>query len=229
MEPARNGGPGNRPGIRQDFGGDPMRYSVAWAWLFVAREAPALGCSGLVLVPLLLNAPQAPAPPDRPPIEQVLRQLREKYKDNEKKHTALVAKVDKAVRKALASTPFPGSATDSPRFLDTHPYLSLVNELSTAGRTKPAKTAVPASYDILARHPCCARLDLVEGLEYGSDRQVPPHENGFIELGDLPEVGPGFPDACVNQYLFGLQEIVGWRSCVVETKKQVSFRGLTPK
>src|SRR5262249_38062429 len=195
---------------------------------FVARGMLVLGRS-FALVPLLASTPQSPPAADRPPSEELLRQLNEKYKNDDKKYAALIAKVDKAVRKALASAPFPGSSAAAPRALDTHPYLKLVEELSAAVRAKPAKAPVPAADDPLARHPCCAQLELLEGIQYGSDRPVPTHENGFIELGDLPVPGPELPPPCVNAYLFGLQQIVGCRASAAEAKKQLAFRGRTPK
>jgi len=192
------------------------------------RHAQRVSGVGLALLALCAHG-AAQTPPARAPVEQLLRQLRDKYKDNDKRYAALVSKVDKAVHKALASTPFPDGAPEAPRFLDSHPYLALVNELSAPLRTKPAKAAVPASCDLVERYPWSERLELVTGLEFGSDRPVPTHENGFIELGDLPELGAGLPEPGVNQYLFGLHEIVGWRACVVEAKKQLAFRGRAPK
>lgn len=162
---------------------------------------------------------------DPPAIDQVLAQLREKYKQDDKKYDALVAKVDKAVRKALASTAIPG--LEPARQLDTHPFVVLVNELSAAAKAGAGKTS-PAASAFLASYPWSKELELVEGLKYGSDRPIPPHESGFIRLGNLPDPAPGFPELCVNQYLYGLHEIVGWQSAV-KFEKLLAFRGRGPK
>ncbi len=169
---------------------------------------------------------------DPPAIEQVLAQLRGKYKQEDKKYDALVAKVDKAVRKALASAALPGDTVlpgdaDPTRHLDRHPFVVLVNELSAAAKAGTGK-ASPATNAILASYPWSKDLELVEGLQYGSDRPIPPHESGFIRLGNLPDPAPGHPELCVNQYLFGLHEIVGWQSGV-KLEKPLAFRARGPK
>lgn len=163
---------------------------------------------------------------DHPAVDQVLLELQGKYKQDGKKYDALVAKVDKAVRKALASTALPGDPEPA-RHLDAHPFLVLVNELSAAAKAGAGKAGAAAS-TILASYPWSEELELVEGLQYGSDRPIPPHENGFIQLGNLPDPAPGFPELCVNQYLYGLHEIAGWQSGV-ELKKSPAFRGRGPK
>lgn len=161
---------------------------------------------------------------DPPPIAQVLAQLRGKYKQDEKKYDALVAKVDKAVRKALASTALPGDQEPA-RHLVEHPYLQLVNDLSAAAKAGAAKTS-PAAAAFVTSYPWSSVLELTEGLQYGSDRPVPSNENGFISLGNLPDPAPG--ELCVNQYLWGLHEIAGWQA-LVEQKKGLTFRGRVAK
>jgi len=161
---------------------------------------------------------------DRPTIEQVLAGLRAKYKPDDKKYDALVVKIDKAVRKALASAAFPD---DPARHMDTHPYVALVNQLSAAAKAGAGKTS-PAATAFVTTYPWNKQLELAEGLQFGSDRPIPPHESGFIRLGKLPEPAPGFPELCVNQYLFGLHEIAGWQAGV-EQKSPLAFRGRMPK
>lgn len=200
---------------------------VLWSRARALARAGALGLVAWLAGAATWGAPQASAEPL--PVDEALRELRGKYKDNDKKYEALLAKIDKAVRKALASTPLPGGTEEAPRMLAAHPYLVLVDELSQALRAKPAKTAAPLACEWLARYPWDPELELVEGLRYGSDRPVPTHENGFIELGELPEFGAALPEPEVNQYLFGLQEIVGWQASVREEKKQLLFRARTPQ
>src|SRR5262245_19551885 len=209
------------------------RLALRW-WRSVGGVGSRRGAA-LVLALLGLGGTSSgdPAPrvrqgsgADRPAVEQVLRELWTKYKQDEKKLDAFVVKVDKAVHKALASTVLPGDA-DPARHLDTHPFVVRVNELAAAARAAAGKPSAAAAAFVTS-HPWSKQLELVEGLQYGSDRPVPPHENGFIRLGKLPEPVPGFPELCVNQYLFGLHEIAGWQSGVSE-KPALAFRGRTAK
>lgn len=214
------------------------RSSLRW-WRNVGSKRTSWARTAFVLAPIFVPGlaplggdPVARARPERagdlPPIEQVLLDLRAKYKQEEKKYDALVAKVDKAVRKALASTPLPGDA-DPTRHLDRHPFVVLVNELAAAARAGAGKTS-PATAAFVGAYPWSPQLELVEGLQYGSDRPVPSHESGFLSLGNLPDPPPGFPELCVNQYLYGLHEIAGWQSGVgLGPKKLLTFRGRTPK
>src|SRR5262245_46062901 len=73
---------------------------------------------------------------DRPTIDEVLAGLLVKYKQDDKKYDALIAKIDKAVRKALASAAFPD---DPARHFDTHPQVALVNQLTAAAKAGAGK------------------------------------------------------------------------------------------
>jgi hypothetical protein len=164
----------------------------------------------------------------RPSPEEALAQLLAKHKQNEKKYEALVAKIDKAVRAALAATPMSGPDGAPARTLSAHPWVKFVDQLTAevkselkSGGAKPAEASA-----LLARYPWSKDLEFVEGLQYGSDRPVPTHENGYVALGALPDPPPGFPELGVNQYLYGLHEIVGWRACV-DQKKTLLFRPRT--
>jgi hypothetical protein len=81
---------------------------------------------------------------------------------------------------------------------------------------------------LLERFPWDTELELVLGLQFGSDRPVPQHENGFIELGSAPEGFPGYPDLLPNEYLWGLDEIVSWQNAV-GGKSGRDFAGRGPK
>lgn len=213
------------------------RSSLRW-WRNVGsrqawRRIGAALASLLALGPASFGGDPVPrARPERagdpPAIDQVLLELRAKYEQEEKRYDALVVKVDKAVRKALAGTALPGDP-DPARHLDRHPYVVLVNELSAAARAGAGKTS-PAAAALVSAHPWSPQLELAAGLQYGSDRPVPSHENGFISLGSLPEPAPGFPELCINQYLYGLHEIAGWQAGVgAGPKKELLFRGRTAK
>jgi len=202
--------------------------SVARSSRKVRRGRYSQGGVGLVLAPSLLALVPAlfGGQAERPTPDQLFLDLRAKYKQDDKKYDALVTKVDKAVRKALASTALPGD-TDPGRHLDRHPFVTLVNELSAAAKTGAGKASAAATAFVTS-YPWSSQLELAEGLQYGSDRPIPPHESGFIRLGNLPEPAPGFPELLVNQYLFGLHEIAGWQSGV-EQKTPLAFRGRTPR
>jgi hypothetical protein len=160
------------------------------------------------------------------PLDAVLAEVVTQHKGDAKKLEALVAKVDKAVRKALATTPYPGSTPDAPRTLDSHPYLALVADLTAAARARSAKPSARAS-ELLGRFPWSEQLDFVVGLEFGSDRPVPEHENGFIALGERRRP-TALNESCTNSYLFGLHEIVGWQGSV-QRKKTLAFRARAAK
>jgi len=164
----------------------------------------------------------APRFADRPPVEQVLLELQQKYGPNDKKYEALAKKVDKAVRDAIAKSQWT-CADGTTRPFSAHPLFTWIAELSAAAQAKSTRKS-----ELLAKYPWPVPLELVPALEYGSDRPVPAHENGFIDLGAAPEPAPGFPDLFVNQYLFGLQEIVGWQYRV-QSGKKLAFQGRGPK
>jgi len=180
--------------------------------------------SGVALVVLAGTRAAQDSCPDVP---ELLRQVQQKLGSNPKKAEALVAKVEKAVGEALAAGACPGAPGAPPRPMSAHPGLTRAADLAAAVKAEPKKCSAYAK-DCLARHPWGTTLELVAGLEYGSDRPVPAHENGFIELGALPEE-TCTSELVANTYLFGLREIVGWRAGVVAGKKAPTFRGRTPK
>jgi hypothetical protein len=167
-----------------------------------------------------------------PSVDELMAGLRAKYKQADKKYDALADEIDKEVRKALKSTPWltePAGA--APRSFEEHPYFVLVEQLSTAARaeiTKPDPKRKAAREALVAKFPWNSRLELDLGLDGGSDRPVPAHETGFIALGDAPDPVAGFPELLTNQYLFGLQEIAGWRAGV-KAGKVLSFEGRPAK
>src|SRR5262249_42529189 len=60
------------------------------------------------------------------------------------------------------------------------------------------------------------------------DRPVPDNEGGFINLDRAPDPFPGFPLLGTNHYLYGLQEIVGWKFGIKQAKK-LTYEGRGPK
>jgi hypothetical protein len=192
-----------------------------------AGEAPGLRVaflsSLLVALPRAAHEPtRVPGTGERPPVEQVLLELQQKYGANDKKYESLAKKVDKAVRDAIAKSQWT-CADGVARPFAKHPLFQWTAELSAAAQAKSTRKS-----ELLAKYPWPVPLELVPALEFGSDRPVPAHENGFIDLGAAPEPVPGFPDLFVNQYLFGLQEIVGWQYRV-ESGKKLAFQGRGPK
>jgi hypothetical protein len=156
-----------------------------------------------------------------------MRELQAKYKQNDKKYDALAKKIEAAVATVLQTTAWTNEAGIE-RHFDEHPFFVLVEQLSE--RAKDSAGIQPDAAALLAKYPWNARLELDEGLDYGSDRPVPSNEKGFIDLETAPDPFPGFPELLTNQYLWGLHEIVGWRYRVEINKKgQLSFKGRGPK
>jgi hypothetical protein len=152
---------------------------------------------------------------ERPSPEEALATLQAKYKQSDKKYATLAKKMQKAVQNALASTPWPEGGAE--RSLADHPWNALVAALGEAALQADGKK--PAQAVLLTRFPWSEELELVQGLQFGSDRPIPAHDAGFIDLESPPDPFPGFPEQLTNLYLYGLQEIVGWRYRVEDGKK----------
>ncbi len=119
----------------------------------------------------------------------------------------------------------------SARTFTEHPYVTLIEQLSKSAQSeasKPDAKKKAARDALLAKFPWIARVELDLGLDGGSDRPVPANEKGFIALGNVPDPVPGFPELLTNNYLYGLQEIVGWHAGVKAGKKIV-YEGRDPK
>ena len=159
-----------------------------------------------------------------------MRELRRKYKRSEKKYDAVVDRVEEAVDAAIAAATWTsGAGTGEERPLREHPFFSLVDGLSAEAKEQAAKRKNPdETVAKLTKYPWNSQLELLLGLEYGADRAVPDHERGFIDLGTAPMPPPGFPDVVINQYLYGLGEIVGWQYRV-KSGKRAKYEGRKPK
>lgn len=163
----------------------------------------------------------------QPTVDELMLQIEKKYKQDDRKYEALADKVEKAVTKALETTVWLSEQeAGKQRMMQEHPFCALVQELSKTSKSG-AKSKTPPS-PLLAKFPWAAQLELPLGLEYGSDRPIPPNDNGFINLDDAPDPLPGFPELCMNQYLYGLQEIAGWRTGV-KLGKTLSYVGRDSK
>lgn len=154
---------------------------------------------------------------DLPPVTQLMDELCAEYGPKDSKYESLAKKIDKEVAKRLAG-------------LGEQPWKTTVDELAAAARaTAVRKKSSPALAKLLERFPWDTELELVLGLQFGSDRPVPKHENGFIDLGGAHEGFPGYPDLLPNEYLWGLDEIVGWQNAVGGGKQGLDFAGRGPK
>jgi len=205
------------------------------AWIAVS----ALACAGggaLWRAPAAVRLPQRLdfPPPDfaDPSVDELMSLLQARYKQGDKKYATLADEIEKEVRKALASTLWLSEhEAGRARLFAEHPFLALVEQLSKAAQVevlKPDRKKPTPRDALLAKYPWTPRLELEIGLDGGSDRPIPTNERGFIALGDAPVPVPGYPELLTNQYLYGLQEIVGWRNGV-KSGKQISFAGRDPK
>lgn len=173
------------------------------------------------------GAQESPARKNLAEADALLGELQQAFGANPKKYEALAKKLDAAVAGALAKTVWRTGADGRAQTFAEHPFFKLVEELSAPARVKAKKNEAAG---LLERRPWNAVLELVDGLQYGSDRPIPQHENGFIELGCPSAKFPGYPELLVNQYLYGTHEIVGWRHGVELSKKdKLSFQGRGPK
>jgi hypothetical protein len=159
-----------------------------------------------------------------------MRQIHKKFKRSPKKYGALAKKIQKRVNEALAAHEWSCVPEAAPKkTLSEHPYIKLVDELSAqamtaAGKNKNSKE----KQGLLKKYPWDNVLELVTGLQDGSDRAIPDHENGFINLGGVPDPPPGFPDLMINHYLYGFDEILGWKYRMKQGK-QVVYLGREKK
>lgn len=192
----------------------------------VSASARALRRLGRVLLAggalVVIPASSGASPTSQEAPDAVLASLQEKYGAREKKYAALVKKLEREVERVLAETQGPDG-----RPLAESPWARTVARLAGAARQRPDVRAETRA--LIAKYPWPERLELVEGLEFGSDRAVPDHENGFIALGRAPEHGCDPLPAFVNTYLFGLREIVGWDFGVEASRRSLQRRPREPK
>lgn len=162
----------------------------------------------------------------RVPTSEVILQIQKKYKGNLKKYKKLADKLEKHVKKALEETYWrsgPGEGVEKP--LSEHPYVLLVQELSQSAISESKeRTNDDEVQKLLDTFPWSPNLELIIGLQGGSDRPIPKHTRGFIYLGEMLAPLPGFPELSINRYLYGTREIVNWQFCV-EQKKSLAFSG----
>ena len=165
--------------------------------------------------------------PDRPTVDDVLRELSVEFGPKEGKYRSLVKAVRKSVEKHLGQFEAPlGGGVELT--LEAHPRLGLVAELADAarerGKGKKNSAEVKA---LLEAYPWHEMLELPRGLEYGSDRAIPPNHDGFIVLNGTPDPLPGYPELTVNHYLYGLGEIASWNTGVKVKKGEPEYVGRT--
>jgi hypothetical protein len=194
----------------EKMAGQVSAYGRRFRWL-----GALVSCAALAIPSGAVAAGQ-----DSP--DSVLAALQKELGAREKKYAALVKKVDREVERVLAEPVAEGS-----RPLAEHPWIRTVARLAEAAREKPDLRAETRA--LIARYPWTERLELAEGVEFGSDRAVPDHDNGFIALGRAAERGCDPLPTFVNTYLFGLQEIVGWDYGVEASRKSLRRRPRAPK
>src|SRR5689334_21289315 len=156
-----------------------------------------------------------------------MAKLEAKYKQQDKKYDALADAIEKEIAKSLKATVWlTTEEAGTARTLGEHPYFARGSELARAAQAGAAPGNAMGDAKVLARRkallakfPWIPRVELDVGLDGGSDRPVPKNDKGFIDLGASANPFPGFPELSTNQYLFGLQEIVGWRAGVKPGKK----------
>ena len=177
---------------------------------------------------LLALAPGLPAARPVDSVDEDMAKLQAKHKQLDKKYDALADAIEKEIAKGLKSaTWISAEEAGTPRTFGEHPHFKLVDALARdakAGAASSDAKAAARRKAMLAKFPWIPRVELDVGLDGGSDRPVPKHEKGFIDLGAAPDPFPGFPELSTNQYLFGLQEIAGWRAGVKPGKKP-AFEG----
>lgn len=165
----------------------------------------------------------------RPSVDEMLQRITEEYGPRERKYEALLEVVSEAVEEALAEftwTSGPGEGT--PRPLAQHPHLTFIADLAETARARASGRKNPAGIAALIEtYPWNSQLELTLGLEYGSDRPIPKNKGGFVVMPDSPNPVPGYPELSVNQYLYGLGEIAGWRTGV--KKGKAKYGGRKPK
>jgi hypothetical protein len=174
----------------------------------------------------------ASAPESRPSVDELMSKIEAKYKQSDKRYETLADDIEKQVRKALKSTVWlSAEEAGGPRAFDEHPYILEVEQLSKAARSEAARAAAKKEIGrdaLVAKFPWTPRLEFDLGLDLGSDRPVPANEKGFVAMGRASDPVRGFPELSTNIYLFGLHEIVSWRTGVKAGKK-LAFEGRDPK
>jgi len=195
------------------------------------RFEPALPLTLACLLVGLLASQGSASPQDesRRSPDEVMAALQQKYGPSEEKFDDLARRIEKAVSAAIGATAWLDAGTEGERRIKDHPALATLHALAEAakGDAKKRSKNDPETKKLLTRHPWDKQLELAAGLDYGSDRPVPDHENGFISLGSV-EAGTVLPELPVNQYLYGFGEIVGWQYRVKAGKK-LAFEGRTAK
>lgn len=181
----------------------------------------SLASSSLVVAVVFLgpSAANRPAPDS---VDELLAVVEAEYGTKEKKYASLAKDVGKAVEEALRAGAWEGAAGERP--LEEHPLVVWTRSLAELARAENGERPSILASELLVRYPWSERVELSIGLDGGSDRPVPAHSAGFIHLGKPAGVLGGFPDLYVNQYLYGLQEIVGWQYAV-SNKRRLSFVG----
>jgi Skp family chaperone for outer membrane proteins len=176
--------------------------------------------------PVIASAPDA-----RPSVDEVMSRLQAKYKQTDKKYDTLADDMDKEVRKALKTVWLSEKDAGASRTFSEHPYFVLVDQLAKAAQSEASRADAKKSSNrdaLLAKFPWLPRVELDIGLDGGSDRPVPANEKGFIALGTSLEPVRGFPELEINPYLYGLQEIVSWRTGV-KVGKKIEYEGRNAK
>lgn len=159
------------------------------------------------------------------PAEQLMTQISKKFKRNEKKYKALEKKIRQKLEKALSKHFWADPAETNDLYsMKNHPQAVLVKELTAQLLENAKRKNSPETKELLTIFPWDKDLELVIGLEYGSDREIPNHTEGFIHLGENPEHFPGFPDLVLNQYIYGFKEVLSWKYGVKQGKA-LSFSG----
>lgn len=192
--------------------------------------AGRVGMAGILVAALASPAAARPQDAPRKSAVDVMTGLQQKYKQTESKFDDLAKRIEKEVRAAIDARTWIDSASGASESHDhDHPFFTLVNALSEAAKSDAKRRSKnpPDTQKLLTRFPWDDDLELVQGLAYGSDRAIPDHESGFINLGSATAY-PGLPELPVNLYLYGFDEIVGWQYHVKGGKK-LAHEGRTPK
>jgi hypothetical protein len=172
--------------------------------------------SSTLLAAPVVHARQATALDGIPP-DRIMRELQKKFGAKIKEYQRLADAIDKDVVTELGSRTW--SCGEGTKPLKEHPQVVWVDSLAKMVREEFDKPKSPTKekQKQLEEYPWGKDLELVLGLQHGADREVPKHINGFIDLGDTPEALRGFPLLAMNQYLYGLGEVVGWQYRVKQT------------
>jgi hypothetical protein len=169
---------------------------------------------------------------EHPSVDDVLAKLLAKHKQDEKKYAAIADEIDKEVRKALKTAAWlTADEAGTARTMSEHPLVVTIDQLSKAAQAEAAKPDAKAKARrdaLVAQFPWNPRLELDFGLDGGTDRPVPTQEKGFIAMGAAPMPLRGFPELHVNEYLWGLDTVVSWRTGV-KLGAKLEHTGWDPK